>query len=197
MFNVDNLILRRDVGGEELIGGDVILIEFGADVGVGQTGANLGPILGAGDLVTEPVGEAVEAVLAVVATGDGEAAVAAGDDEGEDEEDEEEGDEDGHAEEVEGEEALLVPVGADEAREGDEEDEDAEEHHRPPELADALVVRLRRQPDPGRDDRDRAEERDEVQHRRDGEEEVMIWFLLCLLAYSFLQFLECKGTREV
>lgn len=155
------------MGGEELIGGDVILIEFGADVGVGQTGANLGPILGAGDLVTEPVGEAVEAVLAVVATGDGEAAVAAGDDEGEDEEDEEEGDEDGHAEEVEGEEALLVPVGADEAGEGDEEDEDAEEHHRPPELADALVVRLRRQPDPGRDDRDRAEERDEVQHRRD------------------------------
>ena len=155
------------MGGEELIGGDVILIKFGADVGVGQTGANLGPILGADDPVAEPVGEAVEAILAVVAAGDGEAAVVAGDDEGEDEKDEEEGDEDGHAEEVEGEEALLVPVGADEAGEGDEEDEDADDHHRPPELAYALIVRLRRQPDPGRDDWDRAEERDEVQHRRD------------------------------
>lgn len=158
---------RRDVSGEELIGVDVILREASTDIGIGQTGPNLGPILGAGDLVAEPVGEAVEAVLLVVAAGDGVAAVAARDDECEDEEDEEKGDQDGHAEEVERQQPLLVPVRANEAGEGNEEDEEAEDHHRPPERVDALVVRLRRQPDSGRDYRDRAEEGNEVQHRRD------------------------------
>ena len=42
--------------------------------------------------------------------GDGVGAVGVGDDEGKDEEEEEEEEEEGHGEEVEGEEALLVPV---------------------------------------------------------------------------------------
>ncbi|PON50445.1 hypothetical protein PanWU01x14_223100 [Parasponia andersonii] len=133
---------RRYMSGEKLIDGNVILIELGANIGVSQTGPNLGPIGGGGDAVAEPIGEAVEAVLLVVAAGDVVAAVAASDDEGEDEEYEEEGYEEGHTEEVEGEEALLVPVGAHEAGERDEEDEDAQDDDRPAEGVDALVVGL-------------------------------------------------------
>lgn len=125
-------------------------------MGFSQTSPNPAPIVVAGDVVPEPGGEAGEAVLAEGGAGDGVRAAVAGDDEGEDEEDEEEDDKDEHGDEVEAEEPLLLPVGADESGEGDEEEGDPDEDERPPEPPDALVVRLRRQPDPGGDDRDRA-----------------------------------------
>lgn len=105
---------------EELISGDVIEVKLWTNVRLSQTGPNLIPVPGVGDVVSEPRWEAVEPVLLVASAGDGVASVGARDDEGEDEEDEEEADEDGHATEVEGEEARAVPVGADEARQGNE-----------------------------------------------------------------------------
>ena len=127
---------------EELIGGDVILVKRSANVRLSQTGPNLVPVGGVGDVVSEPLWEAVEAVLVVGSAGDGVGAVGARDDEGEDEEDEEEADEDGHATEVERQKALAVPVGANEAGEGNEEDEHAEDDDGPAEVPGALVVGL-------------------------------------------------------
>ncbi|KAF4371459.1 hypothetical protein F8388_001987 [Cannabis sativa] len=154
----------RDVSIEELIGGEIILIKFGTDIGISQTRPNFSPIGGAGDSVPEPIGEAVEAVFFVITTGDLVAAVAARDDKGEDEENEEESYEDGHTEEVKGEETLLVPASADEAGEGDEEDEDAEDNHRPPEGVDALVVGLGCKPCTGCDYGYGTEKGDEVEY---------------------------------
>lgn len=156
------------MGLEVLVGGEVGLVagQLLAYVGGAEAGADLVPVVGIGDVVAEPGGEAGEAVLVVGAAGDRVGAVGAGDDEGEDEEDEEEDDEDGHAEEVGGEEALAVPVGTHEAGEGDEEDEDPQDNDRPPRQPDALVVLLGRQPDPRSDDRHRAKQPREVEHRR-------------------------------
>lgn len=142
---------RRDVSHEELIGGDIVLAELGADIGLSEASPDLVPVSGIGDVVPQPRREPFQPVLLVGAAGDDVAAVGMTDDEGEDEEDEEEADEEPHTEEVEGQKALLVPVSADESGEGDEQDEDAEEGHRPAEEVDALVVRLGRQPDPGGD----------------------------------------------
>lgn len=102
-------------------------------------------------MVPQPRGEPFQPVLFVAAAGDDVAAVGSSDDEGEDKENQEEDDEERHTEEVERQKALLVPVSADEASEGDEQDKNAEKGHRPAEKVDALVVRLRRQPDPGAD----------------------------------------------
>lgn len=156
------------MGLEVLVGGEVRLVaaQLLAHVGGAEAGTDLIPVVGFGDVVAEPGGEAGEAVLAVGAAGDGVGAVGAGDDEGEDEEDEEKDDEDGHAEEVGGEEALAVPVGTHEAGEGDEKDEDPQDDDRPPGQPDALVVLLRRQPDPRSDDRHRAQQPREVEHGR-------------------------------
>lgn len=151
---------------EEIGGGEVLGGELGAGTGLGQTGPNPGPIIVAGDVVAGPGGEAGEAVLVEGHAGDGVGAGVAGDDEGEDEEDEEEDDEHEHADQVEPQEALLLPVGPHEARQGHQEEGDADEDEGPPEPPDALVVGLRRQPDPRRDDGDRAHQSQEIQQRR-------------------------------
>lgn len=94
---------------------------------------------------------------------------AAGDGEGEDEEREEERDEAAHGEEVGGQEALPVPVGAREPGDGDEEEEPAQDGHGPARLQPrALFAALLggREPDARDDDGDRAEEGQEVDARR-------------------------------
>ena len=149
---------------EEISGGDVIL---GADLRVSQTGPNLGPIIIAGDVVAEPGREASKAVLAEGHARDGVGPARASDYKGEDEEDEEEEDEDEHTDEVEAEEAFLLPIGADEASEGDEEECYSDEDERPAEPPDALVVGLRGQPDARGDDGDGAHQGDEIQQRGD------------------------------
>ena len=136
---------------EELIGGDVVLIELGADIGLRKASPDLVPVPGIGDVVPQPRREPFQTVLFEGAAGDDVAAVGTSDDEGEDKENQEEADEDRHTEEVECQKAFSVPVSADETGEGDEQDENAEKGHRPPKEVDALVVRLRRQPDPGAD----------------------------------------------
>lgn len=152
--------------GKEISSRDILASELRADLRLSQTRPNSAPIVVAGDVIPEPGGEAVEAVLAEGHAGGSVGAAVARDDECEDEEDEEEDDEHEHADEVEAEEALLLPVGADEAGEGDEEECDAEEDEGPPEPTDALVVGLGGQPYAGGDDGDGAHQRDEVQQRR-------------------------------
>lgn len=131
---------------EKLIGRGVILGELTTNIGVGQTSSNLPPIAGIGDVVPEPLGEAVEAVLLVSPAGHGVTAITSGDNEGKDENDEEENYEDGHTEEVKSEKAPPVPVRTHEACEGDEQDEDTQQYNRPSEGADALVVGFGGQP---------------------------------------------------
>lgn len=166
---------------EELFSGDVILVKVWTNVRLSQTGPNLLPVPGVGDVASEPLWEATELVLLVGSAGDGVGPVRARDDEGEDEEDEEEADEDGHATEVEGEEALAVPVGADEAGEGNEEDEGAEDDDGPAEEVGALAVGLVGEPDAGGDDGDGGQEGHEVEDCRyvvahsHGSEDRSIW----------------------
>lgn len=155
------------MGGEELRGGEILSGEFRAYPRLGQTGPDPGPVVVPDDVDFEPVGEAGEAVLAEGGGGGGVGAGVAGGDEGEDEEDEEEEDEDEHTDEVEAEEAFLLPIGADEASEGDEEECYSDEDERPAEPPDALVVGLRGQPDARGDDGDGAHQGDEIQQRGD------------------------------
>ncbi|THU52961.1 hypothetical protein C4D60_Mb10t09400 [Musa balbisiana] len=158
---------KCEVGPKELIGGEVGLIpaKFLANIGRAEAGADLRPVVG--DVMAEPNGEAAEAVLAVGAAGDRVGAVGASDGEGEDEEGEEEDDEGGHAEEVGGEQALLVPVGADEACKGDEHEEHAEDDDGPPGEADALVVLFGGQPNARADHGHGAQQAHEVEQGRD------------------------------
>lgn len=155
------------MSGEKLIRRDVILGKPTTNVGLRQTGPNLVPVSGVGDVVPEPWREAVEPILPVPSAWDGVPAVRARDHEGEDKDNEEEDNEDGHAEKVQGEEALAVPVGADESGQGDEEDERAEDDHRPPEVVGTLVVGLRGQPDARRNYGDGGQEGYKVENCRD------------------------------
>lgn len=149
---------------EKLISRDIILGKLGADIGLRQTGPNLQPMGGIGDVVLEPVGEAVEAVLPVSPAGNGITAIATSDEESTDEKDEKQGYEDGHTEKIESQKALLVPISTHKAGEGDQQDEDAEQDDGPSEGVDALVVGLRGQPDPGSYDGYGAEQGYEVHH---------------------------------
>lgn len=149
---------------EELISSEVVLGELSANIRSSQTGPYLAPASGGGDVVAEPGGEGVEAVLLEGSSGDVVGSIGSGDDEGEDEEDEEEGDEERHGEEVESQEALFVPVGTDEAREGDEEDEEAHDDDGPPEVGDALIRGVGGQPNAGGYDGYRSQARYQVQN---------------------------------
>lgn len=142
------------MSGKKLLSRNKFPIKLGTGIRVSKTGPNLPPILVIHNMVPQPRREPGQPVLLVPATRDGVPARGAGDDEGEDEEDEEGGDEDGHTHEVEGEEGLLVPVGADEAGEGDEEEGDADEDDGPAEPVDAGVVGLGGEPDARGDDGD-------------------------------------------
>lgn len=104
---------------EKLISSDVILGELSTNIGIRQTSPNLLPISGIGDVVPEPVGEAVELVLLVSPAGHGITAITSSDDEGKDEKDEEEDYENGHTEEIKGKKALLVPISTHKACKGD------------------------------------------------------------------------------
>lgn len=133
-----------DIRREKLLLRGKLPVELGTQFGNRQARPHTGPAFGIRHVTPQPRGVTVEAVLAEAPAGDGVGAVGARDGEGDEEEDEE-----GHGEEVDGQEAGAVAVGADEADEGEEEEEAAEKHHRPPEEVDALVVGLGGQPDPG------------------------------------------------
>ncbi|GER35978.1 atypical CYS HIS rich thioredoxin 2 [Striga asiatica] len=147
---------------EEIRRRDVPTGELGADLGIRQTRPYPPPAVAVGDPIPEPGRVTPEPVLARGHPVDRVRAVGARDDEREHEKGEEEDDEDEHTDEVEAEEALLLPVGADESGEGDEQEGEAEDDERPPEPVDALVVGLGGEPYAGGYDGDGAEEGDEV-----------------------------------
>ncbi|CAL5360388.1 unnamed protein product [Camellia sinensis] len=102
-----------------MVSRDILPIELSTKVRLSETSPNFPPIVRIGDVISEPGRESAEAVLAESTALDRVRAVGTSDDEGEDEDDEEGPDENRHTDEVEGEEAFFVPVGAYEAGEGD------------------------------------------------------------------------------
>lgn len=102
---------------KELIGGDIFLVKFRTDISFTETSSNLVPILGVNNVIPQPAGEPIKAVLSVASSRDGVATVRSGYNEGENEKNEEEGNENCHETEIEGQKTLLVPVGSDKATE--------------------------------------------------------------------------------
>lgn len=160
---------RRKMSSKEIGSRNKLMSKLSTNLGSSQTRPYLPPILIPSDMISQPRRETLQPVLLEphTAPSDGVRAVRARDHEGEDEDHEQQHDEDEHGDEVDGEEAFLLPVGADESGGGDEEEGEAEEDERPAEPLEALVVRPRRQPHAGCDDGEGAHHRHEVEDRRD------------------------------
>lgn len=151
--------------GIELVDGviKILLVKIGADLAINETALDFFPVLAVVNPILEPIGVIAELVLLVALAGDGVAGAFVGDDEGEDSEGEEDDDEKEHDEEVEPEEPGDAAAGADEAGEGDDHQENAEDDHRLLQKLLADAVALPAQPDSGAEDRNRQQERYEVQ----------------------------------
>ena len=141
---------------------DKLVSQLRTNLRSSQTRPYLPPTTNARNMIPQPRREPLQPVLLEPGP-----TRRARDDEGEDEDDEEHDDEDEHGDEVDGQEALLLPVGAHESCGGDDKEGEAEEDERPTEPEEALVVRARRQPDARGDDGEGAHHRHEVQDCRD------------------------------
>lgn len=114
---IDGYLKRREMSGEELFSSEKLVIKLGANIAVSQTRPYLPPTIRTRDVVSQPRRVPSQPILVVAPAGYAVRAAGASDDEGKDQEREQEDDEYSHTDEVDAEEALLLPVRADEAGE--------------------------------------------------------------------------------
>ncbi|KAL6967346.1 hypothetical protein U1Q18_033154 [Sarracenia purpurea var. burkii] len=112
---------------------------LGANLGVPNTGADLGPVALVGDAVLQPAaGVVFEVVLEVDPVEDGAAGALGGDGVGEDDEAEEDADDEEHGPEVDVHEKGVAVASAGESGEGDDHDGGSDDDDRPLEELQAV-----------------------------------------------------------